>query len=444
MSKLKDKLNYLGKNQVKQNWQQLDADDGLSTRDKLEKLVNMSLKRDKTIRPKKKSLPNEDLLSPEERQSAFIIRDFNYPLANMYGQFALSEWKTVTTHQLTVIFGEENCEEEDIDPTQLLFFDTETTGLSGGAGTIPFMLGFGYFDMDHDSFNVRIFILNNLSREDAFLEEVDHFLASREFSATVTYNGKTFDFPLMESRYILQRKRFSLLTLPHLDFLFPARVIWRHTYESRKLGYLGEELLGLSREGDIDGSQIPATYFNYLRSKAFTLIRKVVEHNALDLVGLAALLLLGIKYQEDIAFTTDPGEILGTAMLCEKFGDSQKAMTLYRQLQEINAPDEIVSKAVKGMAIINKKQKLYNDASKLWELLTQIQGDDHHAIRELSIHLEHREKDYEKALHHVKNALDTIDLTHPQRQDFEKRLERLTRKRTALEKEEQKYLDKKR
>jgi uncharacterized protein len=444
MSKLKDKLNFLGKDNVKQKWQELEASDGLSTREKLEKLVNLSLKRVKDTNKVKKAEPSQDILSPEEKNNPIIIRDFNYPLSDNYGKFALSEWQVVKPAQLTVIFGEENCEEMDIDPTKLLFFDTETTGLSGGAGTIPFMLGFGYFDLDTNSFNVKIFILNDLYKEDFFLEEVDRFLDAHDFSATVTYNGKTFDFPLMESRYILQRKRFPLLKLPHLDFLFPARVIWKHTYESRKLGYLGEELLGLSREDDIDGSQIPATYFNYLRSKAFTLIRKVVEHNALDLVGLAALLLLGIKYQEDIAFTDDEGEILGTAMLNEKYGNRDKAIALYRQLQESGARAEVVSKAVKGMAIINKKQKLYHDASQLWELLTQIQSDDHLAVRELSIHLEHRERNYDKALQHVQKALDTIDLTLAQRQDFQKRLERLSRKRAALEKEEQKYLDKKR
>ena len=78
---------------------------------------------------------------------------------------------------------------------KLLFFDTETTGISGGAGTIPFMMGIGFFEEEH--FRVKIFILNDLNREDEFLEEVDRFLQSFEFSAAVTYNGKSFDFPLM-------------------------------------------------------------------------------------------------------------------------------------------------------------------------------------------------------------------------------------------------------
>ena len=438
MSKLRDKLNYLEKDKIKKKWDTIDKQNGLSTREKLEKLVNLSLKREKSQKEKKYRETADpepvDISMPTQvdSDSAFTLREYIYPLSSVFGRIELSQWKRITSRQLAIIFGDEDY--ETLAPLKLLFFDTETTGLAGGTGTIPFMLGFGFFV--EESFRVYIFLLNDLNKEDVFLNEVDRFLESHDFSGTVTYNGKSFDFPLMEARYILQRKRFPLLKLPHLDFLFPARTLWKHTYDSRKLGYLGDILLGLSRDDDVDASQIPGIYFNYLRSRSFLAIRKVVEHNALDLVGLAALVLLGVKYQEDIAFTQDEGEILGIAKLYEKYGDFEKALQLYELLKQSAVREEIVTKAVKSLAVIKKKKKLYKEALQLWEILSDSDANDRLAVRELSIHFEHREKNYVKALEYVRKGLDSMELTDPQQRDFEKRLNRLTRKIEALDKEE--------
>jgi tetratricopeptide (TPR) repeat protein len=197
------------------------------------------------------------------------------------------------------------------------------------------------------------------------------------------------------------------------------------------LGYLGDVLLGLSRNEDIDSSQVPMLYFNYLRSNAFELIEKVVQHNALDLVGLSALLLLGIKYVDDISFTHDEGEMLGTAVLYEKYGDFDKANELYGLVKKSAARADTIAKAVKRKSIIVKRKKLYNEAKELWEILSHAQ--DRYAVRELSVHFEHREKDYFKALEFVRRGLETIDLTEAQRADFEKRFQRLNKKIKALE-----------
>lgn len=422
MSKLKKKLDYLKKDEIKKRWETIESRDGLSTKEKLDKLVKLSLKR------KEKHKEVEKTTIEEPRQdSAFVLLDFSYPLNSVYGKLSLADWQEVSPGQLAVIFNEEDFLQ--LSPLKLLFFDTETTGLSGGTGTIPFLLGFGFFE--ESCFRVKIFILNDLSKEEEFLDEVDRFIDSMDYSGVVTYNGKGFDYPLMETRYILYRKRFQLLKKPHLDFLYPARTLWKNTYESRKLGYLGDILLGLSRSDDIESSQIPMLYFNYLRSNAFSLIEKVVEHNALDLVGLAALLLLGIKYVEDISFIDDEGELLGVAMLYEKYGDLEKANELYGTVKDSASRTEIVSQAVKRKSILVKKKKLYDEAKELWEFLSTTQ--DRYAARELSVHFEHREKNYFKALEFVHQGLAAADLTDAQRQDFEKRLARLNKKIKALE-----------
>jgi uncharacterized protein YprB with RNaseH-like and TPR domain len=384
-------------------------------------LVNLNLKQDKII--KKKQTQIKETFSDEP----VIIRDFFYPITSQFGKIELSQWFTISSKSVAIISGDNDF--LNLDPMKFLYFDTETTGISGGTGTIPFMLGFGFFE--NDFFKIKIFVLNDLYKEEKFLEEIDEFLESHNFSATVTYNGKCFDFPLMETRYILYRKRFSLLKIPHLDFLFPARTIWKNTFESRKLGYLGDVLLGISRDEDIDGSQIPALYFNYLRNNRFFLIEKVIEHNALDLVGLSSLLLLGLRYVEDISFTNDEGEIFGVAIFYEKYGDLEKANKLYEVLKDSASRKDIISNSIKRLSAIKKKKKLYIEAAELWKILSNY--SDHTAYKELSIYYEHREKNYFKAIEFVERGLEKIDLTKTQKRDMEKRLKRLQRKIKALE-----------
>lgn len=442
MSKLQDKLVYLNKNKdkeaIKDRWKNIDSQEGLSTREKLEKLVKTSLKRDEKKAGEKPLAPPPNNLPGSDRDG-FFTRQFSYPLNSVYGKFTLAEWKNVSPNQLAIIAGED--EFLGIAPMKLLFFDTETTGLSGGAGTIPFMLGFGYFHDEDFAFCVKMFILNDLDKEAQFLEAVDAFLQAQGFSAVVTYNGKTFDFPLMEGRYILQRKRFPLLKLLHLDFLFPARVLWKYTYPSCKLSYLGDCLLGISRDEDIDPSRIPVIYFNYLRVRSYGLIQGIVEHNALDLLGLAGLLLVAAKYAADISAAADEGEILGVARLYDRYGDVDKADELYRIVKQSGVRTDVVERAVKGLAIIMKKRKLYAEAAELWRMLSAESTTgayDRLALRELSVHLEHREKNYVKALASVHRGLEIMDLSDAQRKDFEKRCRRLTQKMKTLRKEDEK------
>jgi len=406
---------------IKKTWDSIKSEKGFSTKEKLEKLVNLNLKKDKIINKKRTRI--KESFSDEP----VIIRNFSYPITSKFGKIELSQWSSITSKSVATILGDNDFLK--LDPMKFLYFDTETTGISGGTGTIPFMLGFGFFESD--SFKVKVFILNDLYREEEFLEEVDGFLEGHDFSATVTYNGKCFDFPLMETRYILHRKRFPLLKKPHLDFLFPARTIWKNTFESRKLGYLGDVLLGISRDEDIDSSQIPALYFNYLRNNRFFLIEKVIEHNALDIVGLSSLLLLGLKYIENISFTDDEGEIFGTAILYEKYGDLKKANKLYEVLQESATRKDIISNAIKRLSAIKKKKKLYKEAVELWKILSDY--SEKTAYRELSIYYEHKEKDYFKAIKFVEEGLEKIDLTETQRKDMEKRLKRLQKKIKLLE-----------
>ncbi len=405
-------------NNVAGQWSSLSNDKALTTKEKLDKLIELNLKQSKS--PKKNN-KNTKI----ETDKPFIIIESIFSLDDIYGGIKLSEWDNITQNSIATLFSDETLLK--LNKKEFLYFDTETTGLSGGTGTIPFMLGFGYFE--DNVFKTKVFILNDISKEDEMLEAVDEFIEEGGFSATITYNGKTYDFPLMETRYILNRKRFPLLKLPHLDFLYPARTIWKNTYQSRKLGYLGDILLGISRDDDIDGSQIPSLYFSYLRTGNFSLIEKVISHNELDLVGLSALVLKSLKYIENINNIDDEGEILGLGDLCEKsldlIGAEQKYLYLIENCERI----EIKEKAIKRLSIIKKKAKLYREAATLWELLEN--SDDKDSHRELAIYYEHRDRNYLKALDYAKKALE-FDLSKHKRDDILKRIKRLKTKISSL------------
>lgn len=424
MAKTRDKLERLDQS-IHRQWNRLDAESGLSTREKLDRLVRSRLSVSCADKPRP-----EPRVNPPAELPPFLEREYIYEDAIRLGGFRIADLREIRSRELAVLGGDPTFAQ--IDPRGMLFFDTETTGLAGGTGTIAFMLGFGYLT-DH-GFLVRIFVLSDINREKEFLERVDAFLLERHASAGVTYNGKCFDYPLMETRYILQRKRFPLLSLPHLDFLYPARMLWRHTYPSRRLGYLGDMLLGLSRDEDVDGAEIPRLYFEFLRSGDLSILDAVMEHNALDLLGLAMLVNLGTHCLTDLSHTRDEGEILGTARLLESAGELDAAVERLETVRIVAQRPDVQAQALKRLSQIRKKKRLFKEALELWEEL-RFMGDPG-AVRELSIHYEHRERDLRRALQLVRDALLSGGLSGQQQADLERRLLRLTSKLAKLESED--------
>lgn len=407
--------------EIKRKWKELNKNNNLSTKEKLEKLVKMnSLKKKKkneTLRHTKRHM-----IKVEGEDLVFVEREYIYDINDKYGRISLNQWEDIESKTLSIISNDE--EFDSINPLKLLYFDIETTGISGGTGTIPFMLGFGYFENNY--FKVKVFILRDISREEEYLEAINEFLKSLDFQGIVTYNGKAFDFSLMETRYILNRMVFPLLNYPHLDLLYSSRMLWKNTYESRKLGFLGENILGISREEDIPGSLIPSLYNSFLRTNRFELLEKVIEHNALDLVGLNALLLLVSLYMQDSSFIQDDGELFGKARILEKFGKIEDAEKIFEYLKDNSTRDEIIELSIKRLSNIKKKKRLFKEAEELWTELSK--RGDKNSIKDLSIHLEHRLKDYEKALELILNKIDDLNLTDNQRADMEKRIKRLRTK----------------
>jgi uncharacterized protein len=175
---------------------------------------------------------------------------------------------------------------QGIELNKTVFLDTETTGLAGGSGTHPFLVGVGYFTSD--KFILKQFFMRDYGEERALLADLSAFLSGYPY--IVTYNGKGYDIPILKTRYILNRIKASLEFEGHLDLLFPARRVWKQRVKDCSLSNLENVILGVEREMDIPSYLIPQAYFDFLRSGEREKIKLILEHNASDIVSLAALL----------------------------------------------------------------------------------------------------------------------------------------------------------
>jgi uncharacterized protein len=175
---------------------------------------------------------------------------------------------------------------EPVDPARpFVLLDTETTGLGSGAGTLPFLVGLGSWE--DDVFVTRQLLLPEQSDEAGYLDAIEALIPPQ--ACLVTYNGRSFDWPLLVTRYRLHGRRPPAFG-EHLDLLPLARAIWRHRLPDARLASVETGICGVRREHDLPGSLVPARYLDYLRSGHGGLLRVVLEHNRQDVVSMALLL----------------------------------------------------------------------------------------------------------------------------------------------------------
>ncbi|PPU92514.1 exonuclease [Xanthomonas populi] len=181
--------------------------------------------------------------------------------------------------------------EDAVDPMDLLFFDTETTGLAGGTGTRAFMIGVADWHMDdaHGSgLRVRQLMMSTMAAESAMLDLFRSWLSPQ--TVLCSYNGRCYDAPLLKTRYRLARRGDPISALDHVDLLFPTRRRYRGTWENCKLSTIERQLLRVVREDDLPGSEAPAAWLSYLRGGSARNLRRVAEHNHQDVVTLSLLM----------------------------------------------------------------------------------------------------------------------------------------------------------
>lgn len=283
-----------------------------------------------------------------------------------------------------------------LSPQDILFLDTETTGLAGGAGTVAFLVGLGYFTSG--GFAVEQVLMRDYGQEDELLRAVA--ARAKRFPMLCTFNGRTFDAPLLASRFAINRIAASLPSL-HVDVLYPARRLWKLRLKSCTLGNLETQLLHVSREDDLPGAEVPQTYFRYLRDGDFTPIERILSHNRQDIVSLAQLLCF-LCAQVDRPESIESGEdLLSLARALEKRGETAKAIKCYR----LCAKGETRAQAFHALALERRRTGDVSAAVRLYETMLR-RGDDPVAACEALAKLyEHRLRDPARALSYTRQAL---------------------------------------
>lgn len=405
-----------------------------------------------------------ELLDGEWHESSgqqYLVIDRTYPPGHRHGHMVIADWAPESEGCWPVL----TLLEPAMTRTQLLFIDLETTGLAGGAGTHAFLVGCGWFD--GAAFRVRQFLLARYGAERALLEEVAGIAA--DAGALVTYNGKAFDLPLIETRFLFHRVRAPFTAMPHVDLLHTARRLWRpgdarrpvaarpssiRRSDSSTIGCEPEDresadmratcrlcsveqlVLGHIREFDVPGYDIPSRYFHYVRSGDPRPLVGVLEHNRLDLLSLALLTArIARLLDEGGGAARSAREAIGLGQLYQRAGLPADALPCFARAASMEADICTVAEALRGYALLSRRTHRYEEAAGAWRRMLDLHACPPRLLQEaseaLAVHHEHREANLRLARDFARQALHfTTSASRAQAVSY--RLTRLDRKLAAL------------
>ena len=296
------------------------------------------------------------------------------------------------------------------------YLDTETTGLAGGAGTLAFLIGAA--SVTRDGFVLKQWFIREHGEEASALHSLALYLA--DFDTLVSYNGRSYDQPLLETRYTLSRQKTPFSRLEHLDLLYGARRLWKLRFESCRLVELERQILGHERVGDVPGELIPQLYFDFLRTGRADRLKAVLEHNALDILSLAFLAgVIPVAFDDPLACELKHGaELSGLARWLAAQERLDEAAVLYRRAIEAQMSDELMFRCLWELGLIEKKQARIAEALTIWTDLAQSKNPYRaDSLVELAKYYEHTEKNLFMALECASEALNwhrSVELLHRQ------------------------------
>ena len=284
----------------------------------------------------------------------------------------------------------------DFDPRRILYLDTETTGL-GGSGTVAFLVGMGY--LTDNGFEVHQFLMRDYDEERYLLRHVEAGL--NRFDVICTFNGTTFDVPLLESRLLMNRFQRNCLVKPHIDLLQIARRLWKKRLGRCNLGRLEALILGKPRVDDLPGSEVPQRYFDYLKTRQESLLDDVLAHNAQDIVSLCVLLthMAGMyEHPEGVRFSED---VFSMGRTLERFHHQEEARKCYHLARKGRMGSEA------GLALGHSYRRAgqQEKAAAVWQEMIECRQGGVQPYIELAKILEHRERDYIGALEMTERAM---------------------------------------
>jgi uncharacterized protein YprB with RNaseH-like and TPR domain len=379
--------------------------------DRLQRLRSTSTAPSSEKKPIDHSLPSHSTII-ETDEGSFVMRECTYSLDYQHGHYKLGQVAEgyELLSRISKRFQTMNYVQSYRD---LLFFDTETTGLGVGAGNVPFMIGYGYYT-ETEFVSVQLFI-RHPGEERAMLIYFNEFI--QRFTHVVTYNGRTFDWPIVKNRYVMNRISIDDDELEHLDLLYISRNLWKNSIITCRLSNVEEQRLGIIRHNDVSGAYAPMIYFQYLADGNVKPLEGVFLHNELDVLTLATLAThLGTILAGHLDLTkVNTDDVFRIAVWLDQVDLTEQAELALTEL--MSRPVDKRRKYVLAIAALYKKKKRFDRAVLLWEEAAGIGRTGQTSqtfpmlqpLIELAMYYEHQCKRYDQALDMVEEALNRAE-----------------------------------
>ena len=335
-----------------------------------------------------------------------FIAESVYPHDHRHGSLELSAFLRLSTKTAAQIAQDDLLATADLG--RACFLDTETTGLSAGTGTMAFVVGVGFFS--GDSFHVDQYFLRDPGDEPAMVEALAEQLVA--FDVIVSYNGRSFDVPIIENRFILARVPPPTNGIPHLDLLHSARRLWRYHLPSCSLGTVEKEILGVVREqADVPGGVIPYLYRDYLRTGDAREMKRVLYHNLVDILSLVTLAAwLCHAFSEPRARDRMSGaELYGLGRWHASLGQPTQAEAAYRAALKTNLHSDLRSVVLRVLAYFLKRSNRRAQAFAYWQQLALEDTNDILAHVELAKYFEWHLSNQTAAIEWTETALNRVN-----------------------------------
>ena len=356
---------------------------------------------------------------------AYVFKE-NYTNSHQHGIINLGS-PTILQPEILAQWARTN----PINPKGLIFLDTETTGLAGGTGTFAFLVGLGWWS--DQGFELQQLFLREPAEEAALLNYLEEQI--RRFEGVVTFNGKSFDAPLLNARYTINSLQSPLKGIAHIDLLHLSRRIWRNRLADRSLGNLEEQILRISRSAEeIPGWMVPEIYIEYLRTGDPAPLKGVFYHNAMDILSLAALYVYLVNFLEAPSRMDAPQglDLMAVARLYEELGYIPQALTLYDTCLSTELPKEFIEQALLRFASIYRRERQWANAVRLWERAAGELGSIAACV-ELAKFYEHCDRNKTAALEWTERAEGLLPTLPVQMKDYRvKLINDLQRRRVRL------------
>jgi len=359
-----------------------------------------------------------DAVRRETAEGVCTYREVRYPLAFEVGEVPLTELAQVDGDLLDLLAPREELSEATLG--DLWFLDIETTGL-GGAGTLVFLVATARIESDEAGSAVvlRQYLAESPPEEAALLGALIEDGRFAEDPVLVTYNGRSFDAPMLDERATMHRRRAGLQGLRHLDLLHPTRLAFRGLLPSCRLGMVESEVLRMQRPfEDIPGAEVPAWYFRFLRVGDARMLRPIVEHNELDVIGMTGLLAwLAMGVQQQVAPSNDRAarDVLAVGRLLSARGRTTEAVRHLECSIRLGSGERresvpVLEQGLLLLATIHKRDKQREQAAALWHRVLELPtrallGP----LLELAMYYEHERREFDVAIEMAERAREHIE-----------------------------------